>query len=413
MNGRTARRREPVADGRGALATGVVGALLLLAGCGGSDSGEFPSPTVAPADPTTSADPAPGAVETDGGVRIAAAVYPRDESLPTPVVTVAADRSVRWTSEGEPDECYYEFRRGSRVDASGWRADGSSAPHRMKYLTATARVACRHGEAETLSPWGAPEPEPESPAPAPAPTTGDGGFRAALSADEWAANAQIVFYTPTQQTAPQQARQRRTAAPWQSLQANAGSGLTNSGGWYEWTPTEGAAYYRVHKGREAAPGKYYGGSTNLPNWEIGSIMGYPGDYLEADDPFCVTPHRMDGSAMASEVCYGNMSHLRWRILLRTTRLVGIQEAVLESRWFNVENGEFRFDGSLLGKIYIQTNTGDLEFRDCPTVGRWNGTPALPGSGYFHRFWIGTVESAGYRPGLVCTHEGDTLTILPD
>lgn len=103
MNGRSARRRGSLAESigaRGALAIGAVGALLLT-GCGGADSGEFPSPTVAS---TTETDPAPGASGDRRQIRIAAAVYPIDESLPTPVVTVADDRSIRWTSEGEPGE---------------------------------------------------------------------------------------------------------------------------------------------------------------------------------------------------------------------------------------------------------------------------------------------------------------------
>lgn len=424
MNGTSARRRGSFAESigaLGALAIGAVGALLLLAGCGGTDSGEFPSPTVASRASTTATDPAPGAVGDRRQVRIGAAVYPMDESLPTPVVTVADDRSIRWTSEGEPGDCYYEFRRGSRVDGSGWRSDGSSAPRRMRYRTATARVACRHGEAETLSPWGSPEPEPESsPAPTTAPTTGDGGLRAALDADEWTANAEIVFYAPTQRTAPQQRRRQQMqqwqpAAPWRSLQANVGSGLTNSGGWYEWTPTEGAAYYRVHKRREAAPGVYFGGSTNLPNWEIGSIMGYPGDYLQVDDPFCVTPHRMDGSAMASEVCYGEVSHLPWKIQIKTVwRDLVTDPWIFELRRFSAGNGEFRFDGDLMGWIFLQRNTGDLEFSDCPlrNADRWNGMPGL-NPGDYHTFWIGGVEPAGHRPGLVCTRGGDSITFLPD
>ena len=278
------------------LSTVPVAVLLAFTACGDSSTTNPPAAPLSPAAPDPAAAPPP--TSGDSLLRTAAAQSPPDSALPVPVVSVAADRTVGWTVDGSPDECHWQFRRrsaafasGWRIDSSGWTNSGSSAPYTLRYRTASPRVACRW--ADRLGGWGVPETESKPTNPGPASTAGV-SVGNALTPEEWTDGARLVFRLP-----PRTAAMRPIASQ---------NPRPSRDGYWSWTPTVGASHYRIHKGRESSPGTYYGASTNLPNWWIGSEMGYPGDTLERNDLLCVSPRDLDNDEIAAEVC---SARIRW------------------------------------------------------------------------------------------------------
>lgn len=270
---------------------------VALVACGDSSTTNAPAAPLSPAAPDAAAAPPP--TSADSLLRTAAAQSPPDSALPVPVVSVAADRTVGWTVDGSPDECHWQFRRrsaafasGWRIDSSGWTNAGSSTPYTLRYRTASPRVACRW--ADRLGGWGVPETESKPTNPGPASTAGV-SVGSALAPEEWTDGARLIFRPPPRTAAMRPIASQNPPRP-------------SRYGYWSWTPTVGATHYRIHKGRESSPGTYYGASTNLPYWWIGSQMGYPGDTLERNDLLCVSPRNLANDEIAAEVC---AARIRW------------------------------------------------------------------------------------------------------